>query len=68
MTRRVEGIWVCTEEDLKARLTPLERKKFYKWFNGQTGIILDTGELGYYLHDVDRFIKLYRQGVRTYFD
>ena len=67
MTRRVEGIWVCNEKDLKARLTPQERKKFATWFNGQTGIILD-GECCYYLHDAERFIKLYRHGIKTYFD
>jgi hypothetical protein len=68
MARRVEGIWVCIQEDLDARLTPLERKQFKKWMGGQTGIILDTGEFGYYLHDVERFIKLYRHGVKTYFN
>lgn len=68
MARKYEGIWVCTKEDLNVRLTPLERKKFNTWFNGQTGIILDTGEFCYYLHDVERFIKLYRHGIKTYFD
>jgi len=68
MARRIEGIWVCTEEDLKARLSPRELKKFKIWFNGQTGMLLENGELDYYLHDVDRFIRLYRNGTPTFWD
>jgi hypothetical protein len=68
MARRVDGIWVCTLADLDDLLTPLEYRKFKKWINGQTGMILETGEFTYYLHDVERFIKLYRHGVKTYFD
>jgi hypothetical protein len=65
---RIEKVWICTNNDLNDLLSKSERKKFNKWICGQTGVLIASGELAYFLHDVERFIKQIRFKVPTYFD
>jgi hypothetical protein len=66
---RIDGkVWVFTKNDIKELLSKKEQKKFGKWMEGQTGVILDSGEFGYFAHDVERFIKFTRFNIPTYFD
>lgn len=57
-----------TLSDIKRLLSKSELVKFNKWIDGQTCPILSTGEIGFYKHDVNRFIGLIRYGKPTYWD
>jgi len=66
---KIEGqLYAYSDKDIKLFLTKQERKKFYQWMSGQTGPVLKDGTCGYFRHDVERFIKLIRAKVPTYFD
>jgi len=56
------------EEDLKKMMTKKEFEQFGKWMYGQTGLVRRDGKCGYYSWDVERFLKLVRKGIPTYFD
>jgi hypothetical protein len=43
-------------------------KEFNKWMRGQTGPILENGELGYYEYDVERFINHKTKGTPLIWD
>ncbi|HLD91053.1 MAG TPA: hypothetical protein VI911_08590 [Patescibacteria group bacterium] len=56
-----------TCEDIEKELTKEELKQFSKWINGQTCGIVDN-QCVYYSEDVERFIRMVRKGIPTYFD
>ena len=59
-----------TEKEVKKLLKKhkLDWADFEKWIRGQTCPILEGGELGYYHHDVDRFIRNRVNGDPIFWD
>lgn len=55
------------QEEVEKLMTTDELKQFAEWFDGQTGPLVD-GKCAYYVHDVNRFLKLVRENVPTYWD
>lgn len=58
-----------TDKQCRKIMTKMEYKAFCKWMNGQT-MCLDrvTKQPVVYAWDVDRFLKLVREGKQTYWD
>ena len=55
------------DEDIKKMLTNDEYIKFNEWISGQTGSFID-GKCAIFAHDVNRFLRMIREGIPTYFD
>lgn len=58
-----------TEKEVKDLLKKHKIKwtEFYKWMCGQTCPIID-GKMGYYRHDVERFISHKVKGIKLIWD
>jgi len=55
------------DEDIKRIMSKSEIEKFEGWIYGQTvGVV--RGKVAYYSWDVERFLRLIRKGVPTFFD
>ena len=50
------------------RQNKIKWAEFDKWMCGQTCPVLDGGEIGYYHHDVDRFIRHKVKGEKLTWD
>lgn len=55
------------EADLELFMSKSELKKFDKWIRGQTCALID-GKMVFYSWDVERFLKLVREKIPTFFD
>ena len=65
-----EGFSFMTEKQVKAELKKHKIKwsDFKSWIVGQTCPVLESGEVGYYSYDVERFIRNKVNGEKLSFD
>lgn len=54
---RTHSLLFVTAEMIREAHTTDECESFFKFFNGQTGIITDDGKLGIYADDYERWLE-----------
>jgi hypothetical protein len=56
-----EDVFTWDDVALSLSCFGIPEREFTRWFNGQTGVILPNGKLGYFRWDIERFTKAYLQ-------
>lgn len=56
------------QKEVKAYLQKAIWEDFCSWMTGQTGPVLENGDVGFFDHDVKRYMDMVLKKKPTYFD